>query len=59
MKKQYPKTLYALIEESGTKDEYLHTEESLERLVDVGETVTVAEYKLVHTFKVKGEAVRV
>ena len=45
------KTLYAKVENPGSEDRYVDTAETIEELAELGETVTIAEYKLVRKFR--------
>ena len=49
--KAFPTTLLVKRENEGTDEEYLQTGEAPEEFAEVGETVVVAEYRLVRTDK--------
>lgn len=56
MATKLPSKLFVKVAEAGTRDEYLAATTSAEALVDMGETVTIGEYRLVETKSAKGVA---
>lgn len=52
-KSKFPKVLFVKIESEGTDNEYLLTGTEVEQLAEIGNTVLVAEYKLVQSQKIK------
>jgi hypothetical protein len=53
MASKFHQTLYAKIENEGGEDQYLETSDKVEELAEIGEVVTIAEYKLVRKHKVR------
>lgn len=53
MARKFSGTLYAKIQNEGEEDQYLETADNIEELAEIGEVVTIAEYKLVRAQKVR------